>query len=403
MLTSPLSSRPDFTFKYNQTQSRHGWLRLTPAYSVKLVQDILRDHADATTLLDPFSGTGTTGLVAAEHGQQCDLIDINPFLIWFGGVKTRSYAETEIYAFAEAITAVIEAYHQQNTQENFWQPDIQNIDRWWPLHQKTFLARLYAAINSVETSDTARDLLKVGFCQRVIELSNAAFNHQSMSFKHDLAPQLFDTAETFLQDYEDACKKILQSIIAPLPGQVNIYLRDSRDVGMPENSYDLVITSPPYPNRMSYIRELRPYMYWLGYIQEAREAGELDWQAIGGTWGIATSRVSKWQGEISDIAFDSFPSLINAIDHHSPVLSRYVHKYFDDIGAHLRSLYRCVSPGACVYYVVGNSKFYDTLLPVQDIYASLMRAAGFRQVKIKTIRKRNSKKELYEYVVSAKK
>ncbi|WP_322490103.1 hypothetical protein [Chloroflexus sp.] len=38
----------------------------------------------------------------------------------------------------------------------------------------------------------------------------------------------------------------------------------------------LVITSPPYPNRMSYIRELRPYMYWLGYLNNGRDAGELD-------------------------------------------------------------------------------------------------------------------------------
>lgn len=400
MLTNPLSSRPDFTFKHNQTQNRHGWLRLTPAYSVKLVTEILNNHADATSIVDPFSGTGTTGLVAAERGQHCDLLDINPFLIWFGTVKTKSYTQAEIIDFADAIIAVIEAYHQQTTEEIFWTPDIQNIDRWWQPYQKIFLARLYAAINSVNTSDVARDLLKIGFCQRVIELSNAAFNHQSMSFKHEIVPQLFDTADTFLQDYEEAWRKILHSVTAPLTGPIKLYLRDSRQIEMSENTYDLVITSPPYPNRMSYIRELRPYMYWLGFIHEA---GELDWQAIGGTWGIATSRVSKWEGEVSDIAFAKFPTIVKAIDAHSPVLSRYVHKYFDDITQHLRSLYPCVKPGGSVYYVVGNSKFYDTMLPVQDIYASLLRAVGFCDVKVEILRKRNSKKELYEYVVSAKK
>ncbi|HVB26180.1 MAG TPA: hypothetical protein VNG51_29850 [Ktedonobacteraceae bacterium] len=71
---------------------------------------------------------------------------------------------------------------------------------------------------------------------------------------------------------------------------------DSRHVeAYVDGKYDLVVTSPPYPNRMSYIRELRPYMYWLGYFEEAREAGELDWQAIGGTWGVATSRLTQWQ------------------------------------------------------------------------------------------------------------
>ena len=35
-------------------------------------------------------------------------------------------------------------------------------------------------------------------------------------------------------------------------------------------------------------------MYWLGFLAEPKEAGELDWQAIGGTWGVATSRLAKW-------------------------------------------------------------------------------------------------------------
>jgi hypothetical protein len=64
------------------------------------------------------------------------------------------------------------------------------------------------------------------------------------------------------------------------------------------NIHDLVITSPPYANRISYIRELRPYMYWLGFLTDGAEAGELDWRAIGGTWGIATSRLKLWQPQL---------------------------------------------------------------------------------------------------------
>ena len=42
---------------------------------------------------------------------------------------------------------------------------------------------------------------------------------------------------------------------------------DARDLPKLLNeTFDLVVTSPPYANRMSYIRELRPYMYWLGFL-----------------------------------------------------------------------------------------------------------------------------------------
>jgi hypothetical protein len=53
------------------------------------------------------------------------------------------------------------------------------------------------------------------------------------------------------------------------------------------------------------------------------------------------------------------------------------------------------------HYIVGNSKFYGTVLPVEEIYASLFEDAGFQAIDVQTIRKRTSKKELFEYLVSA--
>jgi len=64
---------------------------------------------------------------------------------------------------------------------------------------------------------------------------------------------------------------------------------------------------------------------------------------------------------------------------------------------------RVLASGARVHYVVGNSKFYDVLLPTEDIYASLFSAVGMSDVSIERIRKRTSKKELFEFVVHAKK
>ena len=71
---------------------------------------------------------------------------------------------------------------------------------------------------------------------------------------------------------------------------------DSRNLSEAvDGPFELVITSPPYANRMSYIRELRPYMYWLGFLDSGRDAGELDWAAIGGTRGAATSKLVDWE------------------------------------------------------------------------------------------------------------
>ena len=33
--------------------------------------------------------------------------------------------------------------------------------------------------------------------------------------------------------------------------------------------------------------------HWLGHLENGRDAGEMDWAAIGGTWGAA-SRLAEW-------------------------------------------------------------------------------------------------------------
>jgi hypothetical protein len=151
---------------------------------------------------------------------------------------------------------------------------------------------------------------------------------------------------------------------------------------------------------MSYIRELRPYMYWLGYLDDGRAAGELDWEAIGGTWGCATSNLSKWMPEsFPELENDEFRAVLAGIGQRSKVLATYVNKYFCDMVVHTRELYKVVKPGGSINYIVGNSKFYDVMVPVEELFAKLFVAAGFSDVGYTPVRKRSSKKELFEYVV----
>jgi hypothetical protein len=85
------------------------------------------------------------------------------------------------------------------------------------------------------------------------------------------------------------------------------------------------------------------------------------------------------------------------------VLSRYVLKYFFDMRSHVQSVSRVMARGGQVHYVVGNSKFFDVLVPVERLFAEIFEISGFRGATVQTLRKRTSKRELYEYLVSATK
>ena len=398
------------TYKGNLQQTRYGWLRLTPAYSVHLVGELLDIYGSGDgTVLDPFCGTGTTALVCAERGIACDTTDINPFLLWLSLSKTRNYTTTDRATFqwaADQVAAVLQAPPDQPV----WVPSLHQIEKWWDEATLTPLSHVFHKIQLLAESLPAVvvDLLKIAFCRVMLEHSNASFAHQSMSFKKRVeGPMLslfYSPGDWVAESWRQTTSQLAISACSPIRSTPRVLLGDARKLSaiLQPDYYNCVITSPPYPNRISYIRELRPYMYWLGYLSDGRQAGELDWEAIGGTWGCATSNLTRWQPEMEiEIPFRTFPALLDNIAKHSSLLACYVHKYFQDMLIHCRELFGVVRPGGVVNYIVGNSKFYDVMLPVEDIYAELFQAAGFTNVDIRVLRKRTSKKELFEFLVSA--
>ena len=396
-----MKQRADLTFKYNKNLGRHGWLRLTPAYSVKLVSDILDQLDSGQVILEPFCGTGTTGVSAAEHGFDCDLADINPFLVWFTNAKTKNYSAQQRELFDDAGKEICRRA-MKPMKEKAWLPDLHNIERWWNPGRLTVLAEIRAHIDAVDVTPTVRDLLKIAFCPVMIEWSNAAFNHQSMSF-HEADQSVFelDERDEIASAFGQSCARISSDVSFRLSGKARAYLADSRSLEGLDDRYTSLITSPPYPNRMSYIRELRPYMYWLGFLDNAKEAGELDWKAIGGTWGCATSRVGTWEPKGHFEKKHKLIRICSDVAKKSLLLANYIHKYFEDMSEHCVAVKNKMRPDAHVFYIVGNSKFYDTMVPVEELYADMLLRAGFVDAKIDRIRKRNSKKELYEFLVSA--
>lgn len=410
---SRLGQRAHLTFRGNVALGRHGWLRLTPAYSLALVRELLKRFGPDDFVLEPFCGTGTTPLACASMGIRCHAVDINPFLVWLGNLKLTHFGDDAASDLKSAAASVADRARDVDPQA--WKPELHKIEKWWDATTLQELAALCDAIRNPtrERADGVSDLLRVAFCRVMIRSANVSFGHQSMSFKKNgddvklVGETPTRTFNRIADSFMAAANEIANTIgVEPPTADCRVFLGDSRylpDV-LPasEHLYTGVITSPPYPNRMSYIRELRPYMYWLGYLSDGRAAGELDWKAIGGTWGCATSMLNTWTPSgHARIPFPHFDRIVHEIGQGHALLGRYVHKYFEDIKGHMVGLGQVLAPGARCHYIVGNSKFYDTMLPVERIFASLFADAGFVDVSVETIRKRTSKKELYEFVVRA--
>ncbi len=400
-----LRQRADYTHKYNLKTGRHGWLRLTPAYSVRIVEELMDRTQGHMRVFDPFCGTATTALSAAYHGHHATTTDINPFLVWLGQSKTAHYSAAVVAQAREASVEVVSMIGAGDIEPSE-APPIHNIERWWPPKALDFLCRLQAAIDrTVSPGTDEATLLRVAFCRALIACSNAAFNHQSMSFK-DTAQIELDIQPNYIELFRENVAFVINGAAENPSGESRVILHDARELStLRMEPFDLVVTSPPYANRMSYIRELRPYMYWLRFLVNGRDAGELDWLAIGGTWGVATSRLNDWKPEENAYTSDELESTLARVaspdNKNGVLLATYIRKYCIDMAKHFSELRSILKPEAKLHYIVGNSTFYGELLSVEKIYAHVLAELGFTDVDIRPIRKRNSKKELVEFDVSA--
>jgi hypothetical protein len=207
------------TFKANTGVGRHGWLRLTPAYGVRLVRERLSQLPAGAVVTDPFSGTGTTPLGAAECGLVGQSIDVNPFLVWLGRAKTRRYSPAVLAEAEEQLAAVVVLATQTMGQPDLWQPNLFKIEKWWSVTTLGALTALRHALDTVVAHGADReavDLLEIGLCRTLIACSNASFNHQSMSFK-PVAPEAAEPQLPIIALFEAEARSIIGSSSLDLP------------------------------------------------------------------------------------------------------------------------------------------------------------------------------------------
>lgn len=399
------------TFKGGIEAPIHRWFRLTPSFAPELVEDILRHWAvpPGARILEPFCGAGTTPVVCQALGLNCDAVELNPLLHFVSTVKVTPLHEPERLLLAAA--AVLHRAEQLLLEvqsldaEPFlhqWRaviPGIHDVLRWWSLPVLKKIVVLRQALAESAEPQEIKDFLRLAVVSFLIEVSNAAYNHPSLSFASAAKPDA-PVWERF-----QAQVALMAADLRAFPtsrSAARIWRGNAKDLARvlpPGSRFEAVLTSPPYPNRYSYARETRPQMFYLGLVADGREVGELETQAIGGTWGKATSVLAQPVPYRSAAVHEALGTIPEQIGQHSPLMRNYVVKYFNDMETHLESLLPLLRPRAPLAYVIGNSRFYGIELPADEILGRLFVHHGCRLNATEKMRLRNCKPGLYEAIL----
>ncbi len=404
------------TFQGKMDRPIHRWYRLTPSFSPRLADDVATHFGlgGGDLVLDPFSGVGTVPLCMKHRGVPSCSIEINPYLKFVSTIKTRTYSDasgfdgvvTQFLAHLDPLRRALpdvtdaSSYIRENAIDV---PPIHRPERWWSPGNLMQLVCIRKGIASFQAEGRYVDLLKMGILAILVPCSNAKHNHVSLTFDVEPAPDL-DVAGLLRAKYREMVDD-LHAVASLADAEVNVFGGNSRDVAgvLPGDLRPTaVITSPPYPNRFSYARETRPHLFFFDFIDDAEAVGRLETEAIGGTWGRATSILADGIEPANDFIASLLSPYTRGIGDDGMLMASYVIKYFNNIYDHAASVALACAEKCQLAYVIGNSKFYGHPLPSDEILAAIFGHHGFDLVRIDRMRRRQSKAGLYEAVVFMK-
>jgi hypothetical protein len=405
--------RRDTTFKGKLDEPIQRWFSITPSFAPALVADCaayLGDGPDER-YLDPFSGCGTTAVWCRLHNRACMAVEWNPALHLVSQVKAGWEAAPD--ALAAAGAAFVAAWRDEAPAQisvgayleahAAHMPRISNPLRWWSAATLAELTAARATLAAHPPDPAMRPGIELALLRILLEVSRARYTHASITFARGDPRPVPSASSVFERRLAEMADDLRAT--ADRPHQLATVLRGNSlalDTLVPAaGTSTRVICSPPYPNRYSYARETRPHLFFLNLVPDAAAVGELDYQAMGGTWGRATSALSRPHEPESPEVTRVMAPLLALLRAAHPLMANYAVRYFNDFWRHIRALGSVMASHARMAYVVGNSKLGGVDVPVADWLLSLFEAAGWRRIGqgIHAMRRRNSRAGLVESVI----
>lgn len=401
------------TFKAGLSSKIHRWFRLTPSYAPDLVRTMMEKLQCSTneTILDPFSGASTTAIEGKLNGYNCIGFEINPFLHWVG--KTCCNWDLNISIINKYKKEILTCFEKQKDKilysnmdaHGLYLPSIHNPHRWWNQAVIKDLLLLKKIINESIQEEPIKNFFLLAIAGVLVpDLTNVTLGKLQLHFI-DRTNESIDVLSIYSKHLNLMIGDLIdiqeeENIGAASIIKTNSTIMEGIDVS---NKVDCVITSPPYPNRYSYVWNTRPHLYFFDFINSGKEASSLDKETIGGTWGTATSILSK------GVIEPDFDFLIKAyevtedIRKEDNLMANYVMKYFNLIAKQIKAMESFPKGKMKCAYVVGNSRIKKRYIETDIILSDIFNGLGFDVEQVHRFRKRNSGESLYESIVYAKK
>ncbi|MBI3873156.1 MAG: DNA methyltransferase [candidate division Zixibacteria bacterium] len=400
-----------------QAQDRvvHDWYRFVLSFPPHLVRDYVRkfEIGPGACVLDPFCGTGTTLVECRKLGLNCTGIEANPIahfashvkLDWQVGPGTlRSRAES----VAEAVLAQLDADGVPDSCDPLFdrKPHVVRL-MMLNLRESQLLLENSISPRPAHKALRLREELSTQFGKRLQDHARLAlaktlvFSASNLRFGPEVGVGKPKEDASVVRPWLDNMRSMADDlrVLRDNPRtSTAVHAADSREVGglFPAESFDAVITSPPYPNEKDYSRTTRLESVFLGFVRSKEDLRALKRTLIrSNTRGVYKadsddSHVAE-HSEIQRIAAEIEGRRIELgkTSGFERLYARVTMLYFGGMSRHLADLRPLLRPGALLAYVVGDQASYlQIMIRTGQLLASIADSLGYEVVGLELFRSR---------------
>jgi len=374
--------------------------RYKEAFSYGLVDVILKNFPNKDiTVFDPFCGMGTTIFTAAVNGIEAYGIDRLPLGVFISNaimdavLSDKDEVQEEFFRLLGQLNSFKKAKIAD---------DVKILNKVIPEENLSELKRWKTAISSIDNG-RIRNILKLFFLSILIDSSYAKNSGQflrknSGQFLRIDRKKKIGKPTTLM---ENKLSEFLKSKEARLPKD-NIdffekneaFLGDSRDISIDIPKPNVVITSPPYPNRYDYTRSYALELAF-SFVDSNSELIELRHNLFRShiESKIQSNYINKIHPAVSEVL-----KILESKELNNNKIPDMLIGYFYDIETTIKELSFFLAKKAEMFIVVDNVRYEGEVIPIDLIIADIASSYGFKLKDLLITRyKGNSSQQMAKY------
>lgn len=369
------------------------WFQFKEAFSPSFVFEIINDQPfTPKSILDPFSGSGTTALASQFVGIAPIAIEVNPFLADLTEAKLSIIDASELLHAKRALVKNAKLLRSESLLGDYSMPPTfiePGVKKRW-LFNKCVAIDIFSYRAAIEQMPQKfQRFAMVALGSILVEASNAVVNGKGRRYRKGWEKRgnpdidrLMDVALSNMIEDAPLTTRKRTSGYTLLRGDARERLKDI------DTEIDLALFSPPYPNSFDYTDVYNIELWMLGYLRSAQDNKDLRNKTLRSH--VQTSR--DFGFVINSPAFNTaygrlVESRATLWDSRIPEM---VGAYFADLHGVITSIEKQLSPNGQIELIVGDSQYSGVHFSVPTILGELLGEVGLRVKKLTRVRSMRS-------------